>query len=67
MSEKLLKSCEVAALLGTTEKTLAVWRWRGYGPLFIKIGKPGADRGAIRYRLSDVEGYMNNPGTDCSK
>jgi predicted DNA-binding transcriptional regulator AlpA len=61
MSDKLLKTSEAALLLGTSEKTLAVWRCRGYGPHFIKIGKPDARRSAIRYRQSDISAYIENP------
>ena len=36
--EKLLTPVDVAALLGVPVSTLAVWRHRGYGPTFLKIG-----------------------------
>lgn len=34
--------------LQVPEQTLAVWRMKGYGPAFFKVGRH------VRYRLSDV-------------
>ena len=45
---------EVAAqyLGGLCPQTLQNWRYKGIGPKFIKVG------GAIRYRLTDLEKYL---------
>lgn len=47
-----------AEVLDTTPGTLAVWRSRGHGPKFHRIGK---GRGAIRYRLSALLDYAGDP------
>ncbi len=61
MAERMLKEDEAAELLGAAPKSLRCWRNKGYGPKFVKIGKPGAIKAAIRYRLSDIEAYMEDP------
>lgn len=42
----------MAQRLNVSVKTLQRWRWIGYGPPFIKIGR------AVRYRDSDVEAFV---------
>jgi len=50
---RLLSDVEVAALLGVTVGTLAVWRCTRIYPLpFIKAG------GRVRYNLVDVERFL---------
>ncbi len=50
---KIISALEVAALLGVTTSTLAVWRCTRRYPLpFIKAG------GRVRYNLDDVERFI---------
>ena len=51
---QLLNEIEVAELLSVSRKTLQAWRWRRTGPSFLKLG------GAIRYRLEDIQAYMES-------
>lgn len=50
----LLTTREAAELLNLKESTLEQWRWRGCGPLFIKLGR------SVRYRLVDVERFTSD-------
>lgn len=43
-----ITSDEACAILGRAPKTLAIWRWKGIGPAFIKVGV------AVLYRRADV-------------
>ncbi|MGE3541317.1 MAG: helix-turn-helix transcriptional regulator [Candidatus Tectimicrobiota bacterium] len=52
MDDKLLTPEQAAALLNLKSKTLARWRWAGYGPRFIKIG------GAVRYAAHDLQAFI---------
>lgn len=50
----LLTPDQVSSLLGVKKHTLAVWRSSGrYNLPFIKAGR------LVRYRLSDVETFLN--------
>lgn len=53
MTEKLLDTEETAKILGLARQTLDVWRVRGRGPRFIKVGR------AVRYRESDLQSYLD--------
>lgn len=48
----LLDTRQVAELLGIQPQTLELWRQKGDGPIFIKIGR------LVRYRLEDVEAFI---------
>jgi predicted DNA-binding transcriptional regulator AlpA len=48
----LLTGSETAPLIGIQPKTLETWRWRGFGPPFIKIGH------LVRYRKEDVLAWL---------
>ncbi len=50
----LLNTQEAAKILTIKPETLEVWRWRGEGPLFIKVGK------CVRYRPEDIEAYLKS-------
>ena len=50
--EKLLKTKEVAEILGVAKQTVEYWRWRGGGPVYIKFGR------AVRYRMSDIKAFI---------
>jgi len=43
---------EVAEVLGVPQHTLDVWRSRGKGPAYIKVGRH------VRYRWSDVNEWL---------
>ena len=49
----LLREQEVADFLNLKVATLRRWRWSGDGPPFIKLN------GAVRYRRSDLEAYID--------
>jgi len=51
MTRPLLTEADAAALLGVKPQTLSVWRMRGYGPKFRKIGR------LVRYDATDLEEY----------
>jgi len=52
--DRLMSPKEVATWLEVEVGTLATWRWHGrYTLPYIKIGR------LIRYRRSDVEGFLN--------
>lgn len=48
----LLNPPKLAEQLGVPEKTLAVWRSRGLGPKYLKVGRHA------RYRQSDVDTWL---------
>lgn len=45
----LATTTELATYLNLPPQTLKLWRHKGYGPKFLKIGKH------VRYRWADVE------------
>lgn len=47
-----LTTAQTAEVLGIKKETLGQMRWRGTGPVFLKIGR------CVRYRVSDLEDYM---------
>jgi len=49
--KQLLDTREAATFLALCPGTLEVWRVRGGGPTFVKLGR------AVRYRRSDLEVY----------
>ncbi len=50
--DRLLNQLRVAEILSVCPKTLEYWRWKGGGPVYIKVGK------LVRYRESDVQAYI---------
>ena len=52
--DKLLTAAEVSKYLGVTDYTLHVYRMRGTGPLYMKIGR------CVRYRVKDVREWVTN-------
>jgi hypothetical protein len=52
--ERLLLPCEVAQLLGVKIDTLRIWRARGRGPSYCKIGK------LCRYSVATLEAFVKN-------
>jgi predicted DNA-binding transcriptional regulator AlpA len=59
-SFNLLAPCDLAALIGIDERTLAVWRVQRRGPDFVKLGR------AVFYRHADIEAWieLNKTPTD---
>jgi predicted DNA-binding transcriptional regulator AlpA len=49
---KLLSGAETAQILGVKPKTLETWRWRGIGPLFVRVGR------LVKYSESDVLAWV---------
>jgi len=43
-----------AEILNVKTNTLTVWACRGCGPAYVKVGR------SVRYRLSDLESYIEN-------
>jgi predicted DNA-binding transcriptional regulator AlpA len=51
---KLLTNCEAAELLGLKPNTLEIWRWKGCGPTYRKVGR------LVRYAESDVLAWLDH-------
>lgn len=49
---------QAAVYLGLAVSTLNKWRCHGGGPVFIKMGR------AVRYRVEDLEKFLNTSATD---
>ena len=56
--QPLLGSSKIARLLGVEEETLGVWRRRGYGPRWYRIGRK------VRYAEADVRAWMAAQAND---
>ena len=50
----LYRTTQAADYLDLKKPTLEVWRCRGYGPTFIKMGK------AVRYRKEDLDAFLDS-------
>lgn len=55
--DELLDNEQTAALLGIKPNTLEIWRTKGRGPAFCKLGH--AKQSPIRYRRSVVTGWLD--------
>lgn len=53
---ELLTPDQVSEILKVTVGTLENWRFKGYGPKYIKLGN--ARRSPVRYRRKDVDGWV---------
>ena len=42
---------QLAERWGLSERTLEGWRWRGFGPRWLKLG------GRVAYRTEDIEAF----------
>jgi hypothetical protein len=51
MLEMYLNQKELARRWGMSPRTLERWRWIGFGPKFLKLGKK------VKYRAIDVEAF----------
>lgn len=49
---RLLWAAEVAEILGVPVKTLYQWRYKGIGPVGVRVGRH------LRYRAADVEAWV---------
>ena len=58
MSEQddLMTSAAVSALLGIKPNTLEIWRTKGHGPAFLKLGT--APQAPVRYLRSKVVAWL---------
>ena len=54
--DDLLNSAETAAILGIKLNTLEIWRIRGNGPTYVKLGSDS--RAPVRYRRADVIAWI---------
>jgi hypothetical protein len=54
LDQGLLSPEDVALLLKVDLRTLANWRYRGFGPIFTKLG------GIVRYTRSDVNDFVTS-------
>ena len=52
LNDRLLHSVDAARILGVSPAWLARERWKGTGPIFVKVGGPNGR--AVRYRASDL-------------
>ena len=52
LESQLLTPEDLAAALQLQPQSLAVWRSRGDGPRYVKVG------GRVRYRVADVEAWL---------
>ena len=54
--DDMLNSAETAAILGIKINTLEIWRIRGNGPEYVKLGTDA--RSPVRYRRADVIAWI---------
>lgn len=58
ITTKLLTNSEAAAMLGLKPTTLEIWRTRGKGPKFIKLG--GSKQAPIRYSETVIIAWLES-------
>lgn len=67
--ERFLNTAQAAHEIGMSKSWLEKGRVYFYGPPFVSLRRPGSKVGAIRYRLSAlqqwVEDQQRNPEADC--
>lgn len=49
----LLNETEASASLNIAVQTMRNWRWKGEGPIFVKLNKR-----AVRYRRADLDAFV---------
>lgn len=57
-TSKLLTNTEAATILGLKPTTLEIWRTRGKGPKFVKLGH--SKQSPIRYLESEIIAWLAN-------
>lgn len=55
-TEALLNEKQVAAHLAVSLATLRSWRFRGIGPVYVKLGD--GKKTPVRYRPTDIEQFI---------
>jgi len=53
---EFLSNAQAALLLGISPQTLRVWRWRGVGPPYTRLGD--TRRARVRFRKAEVENWL---------
>lgn len=53
---ELVSTPRAAELLGVKRNTLEIWRYRGTGPRFVKIGR------CVRYKMLDLQDFIESGG-----
>ncbi len=53
-SSEMVNTGQAATMLGLKKNTLDIWRLRGVGPKFVKMGR------TVRYRLADIEDFIQS-------
>ena len=54
MKSDLVTTSEAAGYLGMKRNTLEIWRVKGNGPKFLKLGR------LVKYRLQDLERFLED-------
>lgn len=54
MNDELLNEDQAAELITMRPQTLAVWRMKGIGPKFMRVGR------LVRYRKSDLLAWLDS-------
>lgn len=54
---ELLNNEQTAALLGIKPNTLAIWRLKGKGPRFVKLG--AANQSPVRYERDEITRWLH--------
>lgn len=52
-NKEFMTTKEVADTLGIKKNTLALWRMKGFGPKYYKLGR------SVRYKKADVEDWID--------
>jgi predicted site-specific integrase-resolvase len=53
-TDRLIDEREAADILGVKPQTLSLWRLRGQGPAFYKVGR------RVRYRTPELAAYLES-------
>jgi excisionase family DNA binding protein len=52
--DQLIDQTALCRMLGVTTKTVEMWRVRGRGPRFVKVGS------LVRYRKADIQAWLTS-------
>ncbi len=58
LQSRLLDTVQTAALLGISPNTLKLWRHKGRGPAFIKLGN--SPQSGVAYDEADVRAFIDS-------